>query len=634
MIRLLFSLLSIFFLYAANASDGEFAFIKINPLLLKKANAVIRLDETRLEIRNAGKTIFKNHFVITVLNEKGERFAEFSEFYNKFRDISDIEGHLYDANGKELKKVKKKDIMDMTGRDDFSLIDDTRYKQHKFYYKVYPYTVEYSYEVSSNSTLQFPQWTPLPSEGIASEKSTMEIEYPLDYTLRYKSFNYKNEPELTKGKSSNILTWKIENLPAVWRESYAPLWHELTPMAIFGPDNFEIDEYKGNMQSWQEFGKFVYQLKQGKDALPDELKKTVHTIADPVSDPKEKIRLLYEYMQHHTRYIGIQLGIGGFRPFDAKEVSTKGYGDCKALSNFMYSLLKEVNIPSFYTLVYAGESKYYITEDFPSQQFNHVILCVPLGKDTTWLECTDQTLESGYLGNFTDNRPALLITENGGILVKTPKYSMNDNAQLRKIKATIDEEGNLLADIHTRYSGMQQDFIHSLIHQLSKDKVKEYLHEELDFATFDVNSFEYTTEKLAIPAINEKLNIFVSGYATITGKRIFINPNIMTKISNTLSTDSSRKYDVLLTSEYVDIDSLEIQLPAGYSVESLPKDVQIDSKFGKYTSSVKFESDKLLYYRKMERNSGRFPPASYQDLANFYNSISKADKSKVVLVKK
>ena len=461
----------------------------------------------------------------------------------------------------------------------------------------------------------------------------MSVVCPEEYQFRYKSFKYSGEPVITQEKNNKVTTWSAKEMPAIVKEPFSPLWHEITTVVILGPTEFQMDDYKGNMATWQDFGKFVYALKQGRDQLPDNVKQTVHQLTDGVSDPFEKISRLYQYMQSNTRYVSIQLGIGGWQPFDATYVSAKRYGDCKALTNYMYSLLKEAGINSYYTVIRAGKYANYITDDFPSQQFNHVILCVPRQNDTTWLECTSQTMPPGYLGDFTADRYGLLIDENGGKLVRTPRYGINENLQSRSVKAVLDDNGTLKIKTLTRYTGLQQDDIHGLINQLSKDKVKEYLHEQLDFATYDINQFEYKEEKRSLPAINESLEITVSNYATITGKRLFIAPNVMTRSYRKLSQDTARKYDIQLGYEYRDIDSVEIELPKGYETEAMPQDVTVSSRFGKYQCWVKLRENKLYYYRSMESYSGRFPAKDYNDLVKFYEAVYKADRNKVVLVK-
>lgn len=390
----------------------------------------------------------------------------------------------------------------------------------------------------------------------------------------------------------------------------------------------------GNMTNWQDFGKFVYALKEGRDQLPPNVKQAVHQIADGIMDPKKKIQALYEYMQKNTRYISIQLGIGGWQPFDASYVATKGYGDCKALSNYMYSILKEAGIPSNYTLIHAGEYSGHINDDFPSSQFNHVILSVPLSKDTVWLECTSQTLPAGYLSNFTSDRFALVVDENGGRLVRTPKYSIRDNLQTRKITAKLDEEATLTAKVVTTYRAEQQDDVHDMIHYLAKDKIKEYLQKKFDFATYDVVNFDYKEQKSEMPVMEETLELSVSNYASVTGKRLFIMPNVMTRTGRKLKAEEERKYDLVLEDEYTDVDSSEIEIPTGFEMESLPIPTSIETKFGRYSNSVKVNGNKISYYRKMENFSGRYPASDYSSLVNFYDAIYKADRSRIVLVKK
>ena len=628
----LFINLSIFS-FLVNANDGDFAASKIDPALLKNANAVVRVDEMKFEIKSLTHTHLINHYAITILNEKGERWADFYEYYNKYREINSIEGILYDAEGKQINKIKKKDTKDESGVDGGTLMDDSRFKVHNFYYKVFPYTIEYTIETTQKNTFSFPSWTAQSGGSISVEQSSMTVIFPTDYQIRYKAFNYDNKPIEKIDNNKKLLTWSAKNLQAIIREPYAPMLHEIIPMVIFGPTDFQMDDYKGNMSTWKDFGKFIYDLKKGRDQLPENIKQTVHAIADKITDPKEKISSLYKFMQDNTRYISIQLGIGGWQPFPASDVATKRYGDCKALTNYMYSILQEVGINSYYTLVRAGKFDKYITTDFPSQQFNHVILCTPLQQDTVWLECTNQTLQAGYLSDFTCDRPALLVDENGGKLIHTPIYSMNDNLQVRNIVGKLDDKGNLQINTKAVYHGLQQDDYHDLIKELSKEKLKDVLNELLSLSMYDIVDFEYKELNTRIPSIQENLNITANGYATVTGKRMFIQPNIMSKTNRKLSFDSTRKYNVVLDNEYIDIDSVEVEIPIGYAVESLPSNVNITSKFGKFTTTTKVENNKLFYLRRVEQSSGKFPKEDFNVLVKYFETIYKADRSKVVLVK-
>ena len=616
------------------AGEGPFAVSRIPPALLKNANAVLRLEDQKFEVITTGKAVYKNHYAITILNENADVLAECYEYYDRFRKVESVEGYLYDAGGNQLKKMKLKDMEDLSGVSSSSLMEDDRVKRHNFYHKVYPYTIEYTVEIEYKSTFFFPPWVPASRGNLSVESSTMSMVCRNGYEFRYKAFNYPGEPVITTDKDIKTTTWAVKNLPAIVKEPFAPMWHELTTMVIFGPTDFQVDSYKGNMRNWQDFGKFQYSLLQGRDQLPDNVKQQVHKLTDGITGNNEKIELLYDYLQKNTRYISIQLGIGGWQPFDANFVASKAYGDCKALTNYMASLLKEAGVKSFYTLIRAGESSGYITADFPSQQFNHVILCaVPQPADTVWLECTSQTLPCGYLSDFTDDRFALLVDENGGKLVRTPRYGVNENKVMRNVMASLDEKATLSVKSIATYSGTSQDEIHGLINHLSRQKVKEHLQEELDFATYDIMHFSYEEKKGVMPVIEEQLKIDVSNYATISGRRLFILPNVMTRNHRKLTADENRKFEVVLTNEFTEHDSVEITLPKGYQGESIPQDVKISTRFGSYESRVKLDGEKIHYLRKFQVYKGRFEPAAYNELVKFYETIYKADRSRVVLVK-
>lgn len=613
------------------AADGDYAIAKIPAALLEHANVIKRNEEIRVEVMNVNKVKTYRKVAYTVLNENGDKYVAIAESYDKLSSIPTISATLFDAMGVKVKSMKKADLQDLSATSDNSLADDNRMKTFNFYCRNYPYTVEYEVEQDLNYTMFYPRWLPVEGENMAVQSSSISVIMPADLHFRYKPFNYTGEPVKSVVNNKQVSTWQLQNYNAIEKEYAAPTLQEITPSVSFAPSEFGIQGYQGNMNSWEDFGKFIYALKKDRDVLPDNIKATVHQLTDNVKDTREKVALLYDFMQKNTRYISVQLGIGGWQPYDAAYVATKRYGDCKALSNYMYALLKEAGIPSYYTVVKAENS--FFIKDFPSSQFNHVILCVPFPKDSIWLECTSQTQSPGFMGSFTGGHYALMVTEDGGKLVQTPAYKIDDNLQIRKINAMIDNNGN--ATIHAKglYKAIQEEDLHSMINYMAKGKQLEHLKKQFDLPQYDVVSFDYKEDKAAIPSITENVELTANSYASVSGKRLFVMPNILSKSRTNILPTDSRKYDVVLELEYRDIDTVEIKIPEGYTPEAIPQPQQIVTKFGKYTSNVKVEDNKIIYYRDMQRYSGRFEPAAYNELVKFYEQIYKADRSKVVMVK-
>jgi hypothetical protein len=353
-----------------------------------------------------------------------------------------------------------------------------------------------------------------------------------------------------------------------------------------------------------------------------------------VPDKNEKVKLLYNYLQKNTRYISIQLGIGGLQPFSAKEVAAKKYGDCKALSNYMVSILKEAGIRANPVIITAGEGRRGLWEDFPANYFNHVIACVPDGKDTMWLECTAQTESAGYMGSFTGNRKALLLGDDGGYVVSTPHYSKSQNLQLRNINGVINIEGNLLVEVSTHFTGQQQEKTHGLLYEASARQREEYLNEAINLPTYKIDRSEYKEQKGRIPAMDEYLKITVPNYAAVTGKRLFVEPNIFNRSSTKLSTDEPRRFDIKLSYPYRDVDTIHLSIPQGYQIEATPKDVLLNTRFGNYSITYKIIENNIDVLRVSEGNEGVFPASDYTALAKYFEDMYKADHAKFVFIKK
>lgn len=618
---------------AGKGPAASYAVSEIPKNLIEGASVVKRNESLVVEIYDEAQATVRRKYAYTILSPAGDDAAGFDEYYDRLHEIRSLEGRLYDANGKEIRRLKSRDVSDLSGVSQSDLMNDYRIKSHNFHYSEYPYTVEYEFEIKYKSMLSLPGWAPRDDYDLSVQQSTFTVIYPQHYALRQKVFNYDGQPAESTDKNKRALTWTAEHLPAVSEEFASPNWHSFNPVVMIAPSGFSVEGFSGKMDTWENFARFTASLKKGKDQLPGPVKLKVKELTASLPGKREKVQALYQYLQSNTRYISVQLGIGGWMPFDAGYVARNAYGDCKALSNYMTALLNEAGIASYYALVKAGRYASDIVSDFPSQQFNHVIVCVPMEQDSIWLECTSQATAMGYLGGFTGNRYALLVGEDGGKLVRTPSYSLQDNFQKRATVGAITASGDLTCSVETDYKARQQDELHSMINSKSRDELKEYLQKNLPLATYHVNGFDYSETKSALPVVTEKISLSVRNYATITGKRMFITPNVLSKDGQKLKAARQRLLPVSVNMPYRDVDTVKIALPEGYKPESGGGDIKISSVFGSYSSHSEIQDKTLVYYRDYLRFSGDFPPEQYPEMVRFLEEVYQADRARIVLIK-
>ncbi len=619
-----------------HAADGNYPVGSIPAALTEKANAVVRMHQTTYTVKHLGEATVHIRYAVTLLNAQAKKQAYLTIFYDtSFDKVGAIQGTMYDEWGQVIEKIKKSDIQDVSAISNISLFESSRVKIAEFKHLQYPCTVEFEYESTSNTTISYPTWDPQDEEYLAVEQASFNVVMPAGLELRYKEQNLpQTKVNIQSTGGGKTYTWALKGLPALVKEPYSPLFREVTPAVYTAPTEFQMGNNKGSMKTWEAFGKWDYELNANRDVLPEEARQKVIKLTADAKDPVDKVRKVYEYLQGHTRYVSIQLGIGGLQTFEAKTVAEKGYGDCKALSNYTMAMLKAVGIQSYCTAIMAGDDRPPTPADFPSMHFNHVILCVPLQKDTIWLECTDQAKPFGYMGSFTGDRYALLTTPAGGKLVRTPAYKATDNLQQRRVEVTMDANGDATAEAVSVYTGLQQDDISYVTHNFSPEDQKKWIYKRTNIPSFEINKFSLAQQKTRIPAVTEKLSLTVRKCASRSGTRVFLAPNLMSGWSQVPPAVQNRRTEVELDMDFIDTDTVTYHLPKGFGVEFVPEKVEFSSKFGTYSASVTATNDLLTYTRRISMKKGRYPAAAYTELQDFYRKVVKADKMQVVFVNK
>jgi hypothetical protein len=271
---------------------------------------------------------------------------------------------------------------------------------------------------------------------------------------------------------------------------------------------------------------------------------------------------------------------------------------------------------------------------------DHAMLCVPMQKDTLWIECTNPRLPLGYRHDDIAGHEVLLIGENGGQKIRVRPYPDSLRHSVESVEVTLNADGSAHcvgsrhlvlddAEAYVGFSALTEKTKFNAImgaNSLTPNnfKIVSVTDNFEDWVNM-ADGEEY------IPETDIKYEFDAANYAKVSGDRIFLDLNPFAK--QVRADRKQRVNDYVRSRKIIIEDVVSLTLPEGYTVESLPASATISSPFGTLQTEIVFADGKIDVVQTLTMNPGRFSAEEYDLYRTFAKDVSKAYSTRVVLRK-
>ncbi|MCQ2147629.1 MAG: DUF3857 domain-containing protein [Bacteroidales bacterium] len=570
---------------------------------------------------------------VKVNKEDGQQAATFVVTTDSFSSLSSFKGSLIPSSGKEI-KIKSSDLSKMAIGE--GLADDTFLSGYAPNARV-PYTITYEWTISfKNGITSFPSFTPISEYNQSLDEGSYSIVVPSGTKINYYS-NIPVDKQSSQGK--DIYSWKCSKVNAIRHESLMPPLDDKVPHVYAVPENITYASYPGKQSSWEDVGIWMQSLLDKTEDVSQGVKDKMKDLTSGLDSEVEKIRSVYEYLGKNTRYVSLQLGVGGYRPMSCSEVEKTGFGDCKALSNYMKALLKSIGIDSYYTIL-STKSKSF-PEGLSTVSFmNHAMLCVPLksSSDTLWVECTNPSYPLGYRHEDIAGHEVVYIKDGKGVRTRVGAYSPTLSGEKNSFEISLNSDGSgsiksersLFLDHVESYIGFQ-----NLTSEQQNSRIIDgtsFRPDNIKIQKISSNFGEYGKDPSTVycPEVHIVYSMESKSYAKISSSRMFVPVNPMPKVISTQR--SARINDIRINGSYFISDYTVIDIPTGWEIESLPSTVELSNEWMSFQSTATRENDRRVIVEQTFRvQDGLYSKDMYAKFRELAGKIGQASSATLIL---
>jgi transglutaminase-like putative cysteine protease len=555
----------------------------------------------------------------------------FGDMYNDQETIDDVDIYVNDKKAKYI-----------IPKYDYYSVKDIFYSDARVCYFNLPLDKkDASAEVKLSKTHKDPRYltTEYFTDEYFTEKKTVTFVIPRWMKVDIKEFNFAGN-SITKAtnydakEDADVTTYTITNLKPFVSESYAPgasfiyphlliLSKEATTDAgIITYFNTVADQYK-----WC-YG-LVQQVGDDNTALATKAQE----ITKGITGDMNKVKAIYNWVQHNIRYIAYEDGIAGFKPAKAMDVLNKKYGDCKGMANLITGLVRGIGLDARHCWIGTNHIAYDLSTPALSVH-NHMIAAWVYNGKTYYLDGTETNIAFNEYAERIAGRQVLVENGDKYILTNVPTVVPEQNPDKEKRILTIEGTDLKGSSEHT-YRGEARSDILSKIQSVKKDNLTQAL---TNYLSEDNQDYKITnlknSELLGVDSILKiSYDIHYKNGLTAFGNDMYAEMDFRKDMDNFIIDTAKRKQDFMLPFKMNINHETELTIPTGYKITTLPANVKLQHPNMDVTITYKQQGNKLVYSKQLKINKIKLQKADFNTWNTLIQQLTEKYKEQLVMSK-
>ncbi|MDP9000338.1 MAG: DUF3857 domain-containing protein, partial [Myxococcota bacterium] len=411
-----------------------------------------------------------------------------------------------------------------------------------------------------------------------STEAVAQAEYVL-MTPKSRTF-YFNEPRIPglqrtveEHGDTRIFRFVLRDAPAMVQEPQQPPWAE-----VLG--HVHVSTYK----SWDEMGRWYWGLVKDQFVPDDEVRRRAETLTAGLRDEAAKVRAIYDYVVQNTRYVALEFGIHGYKPYRCAQIFARGFGDCKDKATLIVTMLRALGIKATPVIVRTGNKGDIETSPASLAPFDHMIAYVP--SLDLYLDGTAEYTGSLELPAMDRGAMALQVNEGAAKLVHLPDPPASASLSTHRLDAVLAPDGAAQVDWRVQVSGVEAAEWRVRFHAAATRKQRM----QQAIASLLPGSELVATDTGNLEDVEQRVTIHVRAktpqFARTDGDTLTVPLNRKEHMVRDFAPLASRTLDIRLHAQWTHEDDWVVRLPPGAKVKSAPAPARGSGPYGSYAVDV------------------------------------------------